>query len=373
MQEPAPGGAESENMARSYNFSAGPAALPLEVLQEAHEEFFDFAGTGMSVMEISHRSRVFIDIARQAESDLRAILQIPDRYKVLFLQGGASLQFSQVPMNLLRGKASADYLHTGLWSGKAIDAARRYCKVRVAASSEASGFDRIPAPGEWQLEADAAYLHYTENETVHGVQFPAAPDASVPLVCDACSSLLSKPIDVSRHGLIYAAAQKNMGPAGVTVVVVDEALLDGALPITPDVLNYAHAARADSMLNTPATFSWYLTGLTLRWIRRTGGVERIHQANQAKAGLLYHAIDASDGFYFNKVRPEFRSINNVPFFLADSALEPLFLRQAENAGLMGLKGHAHTGGIRASLYNAVELPAAAALADFMTDFQRTRG
>lgn len=373
MQEPAPGGAESENMARSYNFSAGPAALPLEVLQEAHEEFFDFAGTGMSVMEISHRSRVFIDIARQAESDLRAILQIPDRYKVLFLQGGASLQFSQVPMNLLRGKASADYLHTGLWSGKAIDAARRYCKVRVAASSEASGFDRIPAPGEWQLEADAAYLHYTENETVHGVQFPAAPDASVPLVCDACSSLLSKPIDVSRHGLIYAAAQKNMGPAGVTVVVVDEALLDGALPITPDVLNYAHAARADSMLNTPATFSWYLTGLTLRWIRRTGGVERIHQANQAKAGLLYHAIDASDGFYFNKVRPEFRSINNVPFFLADSALEPLFLRQAENAGLMGLKGHAHTGGIRASLYNAVELPAAAALADFMTDFQRTQG
>lgn len=373
MQEPAPGGAESENMARSYNFSAGPAALPLEVLQEAHEEFFDFAGTGMSVMEISHRSRVFIDIARQAESDLRAILQIPDRYKVLFLQGGASLQFSQVPMNLLRGKASADYLHTGLWSGKAIDAARRYCKVRVAASSEASGFDRVPAPGEWQLDADAAYLHYTENETVHGVQFPAAPDASVPLVCDACSSLLSKPIDVSRHGLIYAAAQKNMGPAGVTVVVVDEALLDGALPITPDVLNYAHAARADSMLNTPATFSWYLTGLTLRWIRRTGGVERIHQANQAKAGLLYHAIDASDGFYFNKVRPEFRSINNVPFFLADSALEPLFLRQAENAGLMGLKGHAHTGGIRASLYNAVELPAAAALADFMTDFQRTQG
>ena len=360
-------------MARSYNFSAGPAALPLEVLQEAHEEFFDFAGTGMSVMEISHRSRVFIDIARQAESDLRAILQIPDRYKVLFLQGGASLQFSQVPMNLLRGKASADYLHTGLWSSKAIEAARRYCEVRVAASSEASGFDRVPAPGEWRLDANAAYLHYTENETVHGVQFAAPPDVSVPLVCDACSSLLSKPIDVSRHGLIYAAAQKNMGPAGVTVVVEDEALLDGALPITPDVLNYAHAARADSMLNTPATFSWYLTGLTLRWIRRTGGMERIHQANQAKAGLLYRAIDASGGFYLNKVRPEFRSINNVPFFLADSTLEPLFLRQAESAGLMGLKGHSHTGGVRASLYNAVDLPAVAALADFMTDFQRTRG
>ena len=360
-------------MARSYNFSAGPAALPLEVLQEAHEEFFDFAGTGMSVMEISHRSGVFIDIARQAEVDLRAILKVPDRYKVLFLQGGASLQFSQVPMNLLRGRSGADYLHTGLWSGKAIEAARRYCEVRIAGSSAATGFDRVPAPEEWQPDPRAAYLHYTENETVHGVQFPAAPEVSVPLVCDACSSLLSKPIDVSRHGLIYAAAQKNMGPAGVTVVLVDEALLDGALPITPDVLNYAHAARADSMLNTPATFSWYLTGLTLRWIRRTGGIDRIHQANQAKAWLLYRAIDASGGFYCNKVRPQFRSINNVPFFLADPALESAFLRQAENAGLMGLKGHASAGGIRASLYNAVDLPAAAALAEFMADFQRARG
>lgn len=360
-------------MARSYNFSAGPAALPLEVLQQAHEEFFDFAGTGMSVMEISHRSDVFIEIARQAEIDLRALLQVPDHYKVLFLQGGASLQFSQVPMNLLRGKATADYLHTGLWSGKAIEAARRYCKVRVAGSSEASGFDRVPAPGEWRLDPDAAYLHYTENETVHGVQFPAVPEVSVPLVCDACSSLLSKPMAVSRHGLIYAAAQKNMGPAGVTVVLVDETLLDGALPITPDVLNYAHAARADSMLNTPATFSWYLTGLTLRWIRRTGGIERIHRANQAKAGLLYRTVDASGGFYANTVRPDCRSINNVPFFLADSALEPLFLRQAESAGLMGLKGHSYTGGIRASLYNAVDLPAVATLAEFMTDFQRAHG
>ncbi|CAB5511279.1 3-phosphoserine/phosphohydroxythreonine transaminase [Achromobacter anxifer] len=360
-------------MARSYNFSAGPAALPLEVLQEAHEEFFDFAGTGMSVMEISHRSGVFIDIARQAEADLRAILNVPDNYKVLFLQGGASLQFSQVPMNLLRGRTRADYLHTGLWSGKAIEAARRYCAVRIAGSSAPTGFDRVPAPEEWRLDPGAAYLHYTENETVHGVQFPAAPEASVPLVCDACSSLLSKPIDVSRHGLIYAAAQKNMGPAGVTVVLVDEALLDGALPITPDVLNYAQAARADSMLNTPATFSWYLTGLTLRWILRTGGLDRIHQANQVKAGLLYRAIDASGGFYANKVLPAFRSINNVPFFLADTALESVFLRQAESAGLMGLKGHSSAGGIRASLYNAVDLPAAAALADFMADFQRVRG
>lgn len=360
-------------MARSHNFSAGPAALPLEVLQEAHEEFFDFAGTGMSVMEISHRSDTFIALARQAERDLRELLDVPARYKVLFLQGGASMQFSQVPMNLLRGKASADYLHTGLWSGKAILAARRYCAPRVAASSEASGFDRVPPASEWRLDPDAAYLHYTENETVHGVQFAAAPEAAVPLVCDACSSLLSKPIDISRHGLVYAAAQKNIGPAGITIVLVDEALLGGALPLTPDVLDYASQARADSMLNTPATYSWYLTGLTLKWIRKSGGVAAIHRANQAKAGLLYREIDASGGFYINVVQPAFRSINNVPFFLADPSLEPAFLRAAEAAGMRGLKGHASAGGIRASLYNAVGPDAVAALADFMKEFRRVHG
>ena len=360
-------------MARSHNFSAGPSALPMEVLREAHREFFDFAGTGMSVMEISHRSGTFIELARQAEQDLRTLLKVPDHYRVLFLQGGASLQFSQVPMNLLRGKRTADYLHTGLWSGKAIQAASRYCDVRVAGSSESSGFDHIPDAADWQLNPDAAYLHYTENETVHGVQFSTTPDAAVPLVCDACSSLLSKPIDVAKHGLIYAAAQKNIGPAGVTVVIVDEALLDAPLNVTPDVLNYAHQARADSMLNTPATFSWYLTGLTLKWISRSGGIEQIHRANQAKAELLYRTIDSSDGFYVNPVQAASRSINNVPFVLAAPALEKTFLQLADRAGLNGLKGHASVGGIRASIYNAIGLPAVEALTDFMHDFQRIHG
>lgn len=360
-------------MVRAYNFSAGPTALPIEVLQEAHEEFFDFAGTGMSVMEISHRSKVFVELAQQVELDLRAVLKVPSHYRVLFLHGGASLQFSQVPMNLLCGKGTADYVHTGLWSGKAISAARRYCDVRVVASSEHSGFDRIPAAADWHCNSKAAYLHYTENETVHGVQFPAAPVSSVPLVCDACSSLLSKPIDVAKHGLIYASAQKNMGAAGVTAVIVDEALFNTPLDITPDVLNYTYLAQAGSMLNTPATFPWYLTGLTLKWIIRAGGIEQIYQANKVKAERLYQAIDTSNGFYINKVQQEFRSINNVTFTLADAALEKVFLTLADQAGIKGLEGHASVGGMRASLYNAVTLPAVDALASFMKEFQRVHG
>ncbi|MDH4555157.1 3-phosphoserine/phosphohydroxythreonine transaminase [Pseudomonas sp. BN417] len=360
-------------MARSHNFSAGPTALPLEVLQQAHEEFFDFAGTGMSVMEISHRSEVFMELGHQAEQDLRAILQVPSQYKVLFVQGGASMQFAQVPMNLLGDKGTADYLHTGLWSGKAIQAAQRYCDVRVAASSKASGFDRIPCAADYNLNPNAAYLHYTENETVHGAQFADVPDACVPLVCDACSSLLSKPIDVARHGLIYAAAQKNMGAAGLTVVIVDEALLGRALALTPEILDYARIAKAESMLNTPSTFPWYLTGLTLKWVLRRGGIASIHQLNQTKAELLYRTIDDSGGFYRNRVEAPFRSINNVPFVLADPALEPAFLRLAEQSGLMGLKGHASVGGVRASLYNAVTLQAVQALSDFMKDFAQVHG
>jgi phosphoserine aminotransferase len=360
-------------MARSHNFSAGPSALPIEVLQEVHDEFFDFSGSGMSVMEISHRSEMFMELAHQAEQDLRAILDVPARYKVLFLQGGASMQFSQVPMNLLRGKRTADYLHTGLWSGKAIEAARRFCDVRVAGSSESRGFDGIPAAAEWRLNPDAAYLHYTENETAHGVQFPEVPTSAAPLVCDACSSLLSRPMDVARHGLVYAAAQKNIGAAGVTVVIVDEVLLDAPLPITPDILNYANLARAESMLNTPATFSWYLTALMLRWIRRRGGLKPIHQANAAKARLLYEAIDGSGGFYINKVQPEFRSINNVPFVLADPALEKRFLELAGQSGLKGLKGHAVVGGIRASIYNAVPISSVEILVEFIKGFQKQHG
>ncbi|WP_339471347.1 3-phosphoserine/phosphohydroxythreonine transaminase [Pseudomonas sp. EL_65y_Pfl1_R83] len=360
-------------MARSHNFSAGPTAVPLEVLTQAHEEFFDFAGTGMSVMEISHRSRVFMDVARQAEQDLRNILGVPDAYKVLFLQGGASLQFAQVPMNLLGDKGTADYLHTGLWSGKAIEAARRYCDVRIAASARATGFDRVPDAASWHLNPDAAYLHYTENETVHGVQFIAPPNSAAPLVCDACSSLLSKPMDVARHDLVYAAAQKNMGVAGLTVVIVDPALLERSHAFTPDILNYAHISDAQSMLNTPATFPWYLTGLTLKWIKHNGGLPALHERNQTKARRLYRVIDESGGFYRNRVQPAYRSINNVPFVLADSTLEKTFLRRAEDAGLNGLKGHASVGGLRASLYNAVSLTAVEALTDFMADFARAHG
>jgi phosphoserine aminotransferase len=276
-------------------------------------------------------------------------------------------------MNLLRGKDTADYLHTGLWSGTAISAAKRYCNVRIVSSNESSGFNHIPAATGWHLNPDAAYLHYTENETVHGVQFPATPASLVPLVCDACSSLLSKPIEVEKHGLIYAAAQKNIGPAGVSIVIVDEALLDAPLGITPDILNYAIQAQNESMLNTPATFSWYLTGLTLKWILRSGGINAIHQINTEKAELLYRTIDNSNGFYINTVQPAFRSINNIPFVLADTSLEQDFLQLADQNGLKGLKGHASTGGVRASIYNAVTLNAVEVLADFMNDFQRVRG
>ncbi|MBK4987384.1 3-phosphoserine/phosphohydroxythreonine transaminase [Pseudomonas sp. S36] len=360
-------------MARSHNFSAGPTAVPLEVLTQAHDEFFDFAGTGMSVMEISHRSPLFTAVAEEAEQDLRELLEVPAAYRVLFLQGGASLQFAQVPMNLAGERGTADYVHTGLWSGKAIEAARRYCDVRVVASAKASGFDHIPQPAHWQLNANAAYLHYTENETVHGVQFSDPPASAAPLVCDACSSLLSKPIDIARHGLVYAAAQKNMGVAGLTVVIVDPALLQRAHAFTPDILNYARISDARSMLNTPATYPWYLTGLTLKWIKRSGGLHALHQRNQTKASLLYSVIDASEGFYRNPVQAPYRSINNVPFRLADPVLEAAFLRQAEEAGLHGLKGHASVGGLRASLYNAVSVDAVAALCAFMQAFARRQG
>ncbi|MBD2796394.1 3-phosphoserine/phosphohydroxythreonine transaminase [Xenorhabdus sp. 18] len=360
-------------MFRSYNFSAGPAMLPIEVLEEAHEEFFDFSGTGMSVMELSHRSEIFLELAQKAELMLRKILNIPDHYKVLFLQGGSSLQFSQVPMNLLRGKNTADYVHTGLWSGNAINAAKKFCNVKIACSSESLGFNCIPKPTNWILNPDAAYLHYTENETVHGVQFSTTPTSSVPLVCDACSSLLSKPINVAKHGLIYASAQKNIGLAGVTIVIVDKELLGASLDITPDILDYTDLARAGSMLNTPATFSWYLTGLMLKWIDRFGGIENIHKINKEKAKLLYNTIDNSDYFYVNNVEREFRSINNIPFVLANASLEKEFLQQADQAGFKGLKGHSSVGGIRASIYNAVTFSAVEALADFMKYFQKING
>ena len=360
-------------MFRSFNFSAGPSALPMDVLLQVRDEFCDFAGTGMSVLEISHRSGPFMEFAQRTEQALRLALEVPPAFRVLLLQGGSYLQFSQVPMNLLHQKNSADYIHTGLWSGQAIHAARQFGEIRVAASSQATDFDRIPDNDEFNINRDAAYLHYTENETAQGVQFSAAPRAPVPLVCDACSSLLSKPIDISRHGLVYASAQKNMGAAGVTVVVVDPDLLDKPVPGTPDILNFALQAKKASLLNTPATFSWYVLGLTVDWLNRSGGVYVIHEINKKKAALLYGIIDESNGFYVNRVLPDYRSINNVPFTIVDQKLEQEFVLQAEKNGLNGLKGHSSTGGLRASIYNAVPLAAVQTLAQFMREFQRTHG
>lgn len=360
-------------MTRSYNFSAGPSALPFEVLQEAHDALFDYEGTGMSIMEMSHRSETFMSLAYQAEKDLRDILNVPDNYEVLFVQGGATQQFSQVPLNLIGAKRTADYIHTGLWSGKAINAAHRYCDVRVVASSEATSFDRLPSISHAPLNPDAAYLHYTENETVHGVQFDHAPNSTAPLVCDACSSLLSKPIDVAKHGLIYASAQKNMGASGITTVIVASELLGHALPVTPDIMNYQRIAKARSMINTPPTFAWYLTGLTLKWLRRQGGLEAIHRANRYKAKITYKTIDQSEGFYVNRVHASSRSMTNIPFSLADSKLEKLFLKEAQESGLAGLKGHASVGGMRASLYNAVTPQATESLCSFMDSFAKQYG
>jgi phosphoserine aminotransferase len=360
-------------VSRVFNFSAGPAALPLEVLERARDELLDYGGTGMSVMEMSHRSRAFVDIAERAEADLIELLGIPDDYKVLFLQGGATLQFAMVPMNLLDGAKRADYVNTGSWSSKAIKEAGRFCEVNVVASSESSNFDRVPDPAGWALSTDAAYLHICSNETIGGVQFHAVPEnVACPLVADMSSDLLSRPLDVSRFGLIYAGAQKNIGPAGLTVVIVRRDLLGKAGAGVPSMLDYAVHAEADSMSNTPPTLAWYLAGLVFDWLKRQGGLSAVAELNQRKAGKLYAAIDQSN-FYRSPVRPENRSWMNVPFTLPDPALDAEFLGQAEAAGLTNLKGHRSVGGMRASLYNAVPEAAVDALVSFMAEFERERG
>ncbi|MFN6961464.1 MAG: 3-phosphoserine/phosphohydroxythreonine transaminase, partial [Rhodocyclaceae bacterium] len=308
-------------MARVFNFSAGPAALPEEVLQQAAEEMLDWHGSGMSVMEMSHRGKEFMGIIAQAEADLRELLAIPANYKVLFLQGGASLQFEMVPMNLLRGKRVADYVHTGEWAKKAIKAAKRFCHVNVAASSEDANFTYAPAQDRWQPTKDAAYVHYTANETIGGVEFHWTPDTGdVPLVCDMSSNILSKPIDVSKYGLIYAGAQKNIGPAGLTIVIVREDLIGKADPAPSAMLDYKTHADADSMYNTPPTYGIYIAGLVFQWLKRQGGVAAIEQRNIEKAKLLYDYLDSTE-FYRNPVRKEDRSRMNVPFTLKDPALD----------------------------------------------------
>jgi phosphoserine aminotransferase len=361
-------------MSRVYNFSAGPAVLPEEVLEQAREEMLDWRGSGMSVMEMSHRGKEFMSIAEQAEADLRELLAIPEGYKVLFLQGGASQQFAMVPMNLLRGKAGADYINTGAWSKKAISEAKRYCAVNVAGSSEASKFTTAPAQYELALKPDAAYVHYTPNETIGGVEFPYIPETGdVPLVADMSSTILSRPVDVSRYSLIYAGAQKNIGPAGLTVVIVREELVsDQVVDGTPTMLRYATHAAEGSMYNTPPTYGWYLAGLVFQWLKKQGGLAGMAEINRRKAEKLYAAIDGS-AFYKNPVDPACRSWMNVPFTLASPELDATFLAEAKKAGLVTLKGHRSVGGMRASIYNAMPEAGVQALVDFMADFEKRNG
>jgi phosphoserine aminotransferase len=360
-------------MTRVYNFAAGPAVLPEPVLEQAAQEMLDWHGSGSSVMEMSHRGKEFISIAAAAEADLRELMAIPQNYKVLFLQGGATLQFAGVPMNLLRGKKCADYVNTGEWSKKAIKEAQRYCKVNVAASSEDRNFSYAPQQAGWKLDPDAAYVHYTSNETIGGVEFHWVPDTgSVPLVADMSSHILSRPMDVSKYGLIYAGAQKNMGPAGLTVIIVRDDLIGNSLPTTPSVLDYKAQAGADSMLNTPATYAVYIAGLVFQWLKRLGGLQEIARMNRAKAAVLYDFLDQTE-FYYSPVARSDRSLMNVPFRLRNEALDAEFLKQARARGLTELKGHRSVGGMRASIYNAMPLAGVTALVDFMRDFQAKQG
>lgn len=359
---------------RVFNFAAGPAALPLEVLEQAREELLDWRGSGMSVMEVSHRSKPFVAVAEEAESVLRALLAIPAGYKVLFLQGGASAQFAAIPMNLTAAGAVADYVNTGSWSKKAIGEAKRLqVKVNVAGDVVASSYTTVPDEGSLTLSPGASYLHYTPNETIGGVEFPYVPKTDgVPLVADMSSTILSRPIDVAKFGVIYAGAQKNIGPSGLCVVIVREDLLGKARPGTPTVWDYQAMAAEGSMVNTPPTFGWYVAGLVFKWLRAQGGLEAMATRNRAKAQLLYGAIDDS-GFYRNPVAKPARSWMNVPFTLARPELDQTFITEAKAAGLVSLEGHRSVGGMRASIYNAMPLEGVQALVAFMKEFQRRHG
>ncbi len=360
-------------MARIYNFSAGPAVLPEEVLARAGDEMLDWHGTGMCVMEMSHRGKEFISIAAEAEKDLRDLLAIPPHYKVLFLQGGATLQFAQVPMNLLDGRGRADYVLTGEWSKKAAKEAQALCDVAIAASSEDRNFTYAPPQEQWKVRPDAAYLHYCSNETIGGVEFHWIPDCgAVTLVADASSHLLSRALDVSKFGLIYAGAQKNIGPAGLVIVVVREDLIGKAAKGTPSVMDYQQQAAADSMLNTPPTFSIYVAGLVFKWLKQLGGVAEMERRNIAKANLLYARLDAG-GLYRNPVEKRDRSRMNIPFTLADARLDEAFLKGAAERGMVQLKGHRSVGGMRASIYNAMPLEGVQRLVAYMNEFEKQHG
>lgn len=358
---------------RAYNFCAGPAALPTAVLEKAQQELLDWQGKGLSIMEMSHRSADYVAVAEKAEADLRKLMNIPENYKVLFLQGGASLQFSAIPLNLLGKNSKADYIHTGIWSEKALKEAKRYGDINVVeAGIKVDGKFAISEQSEWNLSDDAAYVHYADNETIGGLQFAGIPEVKAPLVCDYSSSILSAPLDVTKFGLIYAGAQKNIGPAGLTIVIIRDDLLDQAKPEIPSILKYGDQAKNGSMVNTPSTYAWYLSGLVFEWLLEQGGVEAIHKVNLEKAQLLYGYIDSSD-FYNNPIAIPNRSIMNVPFTLADEALEKQFLKEAEANRLLNLAGHRSVGGMRASIYNAVPLEGVQALINFMDDFAKRNG
>jgi len=356
-------------MSRVINFSAGPAALPLEVLEQAKAELPDWQGSGMSVMEISHRSKAFIAVAEQAEADLRELLEIPDDYAVMFLQGGATLQFALLPMNLSQPGEALDYLITGSWSKKAAKEAGVVRETTIVADGVDSDYTDVPSQDSWNLNPEAAYFHYTPNETIGGVEIHEPPDVgTVPLVADMSSTILSRPIEVTRFGAIYAGAQKNIGPAGLTLVIMRRDLLDRVPADVPTIMRYKSHADGGSMLNTPPTFAWYLAGLVFQWLKAQGGVAAMEEQNRAKAELLYGAIDASD-FYTNPVAVPYRSWMNVPFTLAKPELDGDFLVQAEKAGLTNLKGHRSVGGMRASIYNAMPVAGVRALVDFMAEFE----
>ncbi|MFT5604022.1 MAG: phosphoserine aminotransferase [Paracoccaceae bacterium] len=359
-------------MTRKYNFCAGPAALPMEVLEEAQRDLVNWQGSGLSVMEMSHRSSEIVGIATQAEQDLRELLGISDEYAVLFVQGGATAQFSAVPLNLLGDAKTADYVNTGQWSKKAIKEGKRYCDVNVVASSEADNFTSIPAFESWELNKDAAYLHFTPNETIGGVEFFWTPKVDVPLVADMSSTILSRPIDVNKFGLIYAGAQKNIGPAGLTIVIVRKDLLGNAHPLCPVGMDYEVAAENESMYNTPPTMAIYLAGLVFKWLKAKGGLDAMEVLNRSKAEKLYGYIDNS-GFYGTPVEVVSRSLMNIPFTLASADLDKAFLAGADEAGLLNLKGHRSVGGMRASVYNAVPEVAVDALINYMKDFAQRNG
>ena len=362
------------HVSRVWNFSAGPAAMPQEVLDRAQREMLEWNGSGSSVMEQSHRGKRFVEMAAQTEADLRTLMGISADYAVLFLQGGATQLFAQIPMNLAAEGDSADYIDTGHWSSKAISEASPYLRVNVAASAKADDYRRIPSRDNWQLDPGAAYVHYTPNETIHGVEFHEVPDVgTVPLVADMSSSILSEPLDVSRFGLIYAGAQKNIGPSGLVVMIIRRDLLQWAGRPMAKIFRFAEQAANDSMLNTPNTWGWYLAGLTFQWLHALGGLSVMAERNRAKAELLYSTIDGSSGYYRNPIDVPARSRMNVPFTLHDSALDATFLKEAETAGLLALKGHKVVGGMRASLYNAVPLEAVQALTAFMRDFAQQHG